>query len=163
MKKVLRCIFPASKWTAKKPEWERFPHDDYVILQQLGTMKIADLFRVQQNSSTYNENGDRRTTFYAQSGMLMHYIYDNQLLPKVAIYFDLKENKHLPVEDAIKQAFGMSAAAVRHGFKQLHPQRPLQILSDSYPGQHFVKQLHGYASERRGRQRRAGRYPSAFA
>ena len=24
LKRVLRCIFPASKWTAKKPAWERF-------------------------------------------------------------------------------------------------------------------------------------------
>lgn len=88
----------------------KISHDEYVILQQLGTMKIADLFRVQQNSSTYNESGDHRSTFYAQSGMLMHYIYDNQIMSKVAVYFELHENKHLPVEDAIQQAFGMSAA-----------------------------------------------------
>jgi tetratricopeptide (TPR) repeat protein len=85
-------------------------NDDYVILQQLGTMRIADLFKVRQNSSTYNESGDHRTTFYAESGMLMHYLYDNQLVPKVAVYFDLEENKHLPVEEAIQRAFGMSAA-----------------------------------------------------
>jgi Flp pilus assembly protein TadD len=42
--------------------------------------------------------------------MLMHYLYDNQLVPKVAVYFDLEENKHLPVEEAIQRAFGMSAA-----------------------------------------------------
>ena len=85
-------------------------NDDYVILQQLGTMRIADLFKVRQNSSTYNESGDHRTTFYAESGMLMHYLYDNQLVPKVAVYFDLEENKHLPVEEAIQRAFGMNAA-----------------------------------------------------
>jgi tetratricopeptide (TPR) repeat protein len=87
----------------------KVPNDEYVILKQLGTIKIADLFRVQQNSQTYNESGDHRTTFYAESGMLMHYIYDNQLMPKVAVYFDLEENKHMRVEDAIQQAFGMSA------------------------------------------------------
>ncbi len=88
----------------------RIPDDQYVVLRQLGMMRITDLFRVRQNSSTYNESGDHRNTFYAESGMLTHYIYDNQLLPKVATYFDLKENKHLAVEDAIQQAFGMSAA-----------------------------------------------------
>src|SRR5258706_13831521 len=31
-------------------------------------------------------------------------------MPKVAAYFDLEENKHLSVEDAIQQGFGMSAA-----------------------------------------------------
>jgi tetratricopeptide (TPR) repeat protein len=84
--------------------------DDYLILQQLGTMRIADLFKVRQNSSTYNESGDHRTTFYVESGMVVHYLYDNQLFPKVAVYFDLEENKHVPVEDAIQRAFGMSPA-----------------------------------------------------
>ena len=101
--------FSSIEVDGKEARVGKISHDDYVVLQQLGTMKIADLFRVQQNSSTYNESGDHRTTFYAESGMLMHYIYDNQLLPKVAAYFDLVEDKHVPVEDAIRQAFGMSA------------------------------------------------------
>ncbi len=71
-------------------------------------MKLADLFKVRQNSATYNESGDHRTTFYAESGMLMHYIYDNQLLLKVGTYFDLEANKHVSVEEAIQRAFGMS-------------------------------------------------------
>src|SRR5258708_6527404 len=86
----------------------KIPQYEYDILQHLGLMKITDLFRVQQNSQTYNESGDHRTTFYAESGMLMHYIYDNQLMLKVAAYFDLKTNKHLSVEDAIRQAFGIA-------------------------------------------------------
>jgi len=88
----------------------KIPNDEYLILQQLGMMKIGDLFRVQQNSQTYNESGDHRSTFYAEAGMLVHYIYDNQLMPKVGTYFDLEENQHKPIEDAIQQAFGMSAA-----------------------------------------------------
>ena len=86
----------------------KVPEDEYLILQQLGMIKIADLFKVVQQSSTYNESGDHRTTFYAESGMLMHYIYDNQLMPKVGLHFDLQKNKHVPVEAAIQQAFGMS-------------------------------------------------------
>lgn len=101
--------FSSIEVDGKEARVGKISHDDYVVLQQLGTMKIADLFRVQQNSSTYNESGNHRTTFYAESGMLMHYIYDNQLLPKVAAYFDLVEDKHVPVEDAVRQAFGMSA------------------------------------------------------
>jgi tetratricopeptide (TPR) repeat protein len=84
------------------------PANAYLELQQAGTMKIADLFKVRQNSQTYNENSDRRGVFYAESNLLMHYIYDNQLLPKVIVYFDLTNNKKVPVEDAIQQAFGMS-------------------------------------------------------
>jgi tetratricopeptide (TPR) repeat protein len=88
----------------------KIPSLDYTILQQLGMMKISDLFRVQPDSSTYNESGDHRNTFYAESSMVMHYIYDNKLIANVGMYFDLKENKHVSVDDAIQQAFGMSAA-----------------------------------------------------
>jgi len=102
--------FSSIEVDSKEARVGKIPNDQYVILQQLGMMKIADLFKVRHNSSTYNESGDHRTTFYAESGMLVHYIYDSQLLPKVAAYFDLKENKHVPVEDAMQQAFGMSAA-----------------------------------------------------
>src|SRR5206468_13098546 len=75
-----------------------------------GMMKVADLMRVQHNSATYNESGDKRTVFYAESSMLVHYLYDNNLIPKLATYFDLKFGKNMPVEEAIQQAFRMSAA-----------------------------------------------------
>jgi Flp pilus assembly protein TadD len=102
--------FSSIEVDSKEARVGKIPNIEYVILEQVGTMKIADLFRVQQNSPAYNESGDHRNSFYAESGMLMHYIYDNKLLPRVAIYFDLEENKHLPVEDAVQQAFGMSSA-----------------------------------------------------
>jgi tetratricopeptide (TPR) repeat protein len=102
--------FSSIEVDSKEARVGRIPNDDYLILRQMGMMKIAELFRVRQNSQTYNESGNHRTTFYAESGMLMHYIYDNQLLPKVATYLDLTENKHMPVEEAIQQAFGMSSA-----------------------------------------------------
>jgi|SRR5579864_2433598 len=111
--------FSSIEVDGKEAHVGKIPSDVYQILGQFGTMKIADLFKVRQNSQTYNESGDHRTTFYAESGMLMHYLYDNQLLPKVAVYFDLKDNQKVSVEDAIQQAFGMSAPQfdkVLHGY-----------------------------------------------
>jgi tetratricopeptide (TPR) repeat protein len=102
--------FSSIEVDSKEARVGKIPNDEYAILHQVGMMRIADLFRVRQNSKTYNESGDHRNSFYAMSGMLMHYIYDNQLFPKVSVYFDLEENKHVPVEEAIQQAFGMSAA-----------------------------------------------------
>jgi Tfp pilus assembly protein PilF len=102
--------FSSIEVDSKEARVGKVTHEEYVILQQLGMMKVSDLFRVRQNTSTYNESGDHRTTFYAESGMLMHYIYDNQLMLKVGDYFDLQVNKHLTVEEAIQKAFGMSAA-----------------------------------------------------
>jgi tetratricopeptide (TPR) repeat protein len=99
--------FSSIEVDSKQVRVGKVPEDEYRILQQVGMMKISDLFKVVQHSSTYNESGDHRTTFYAESGMLVHYIYDNQLLPKVAIYFELRGDKHLPVDGAIQQAFGL--------------------------------------------------------
>jgi Tfp pilus assembly protein PilF len=101
--------FSSIEVDGKEARVGQIPDYDYLVLRQFGTLKIADLMKVRQYSETYNETGNRRSTFYSESGMLMHYIYDNQLLPKVVVYFDLKENQHVPVEDALQRAFGMSA------------------------------------------------------
>jgi len=87
----------------------KIPEQTYRILQQMGWMKVSDLFRVQQNSRTYNESGDHRTSFYAESGLVVHYLYDNRLLPKLTAYFDMLLNQKKPVEQAIPAAFGMTA------------------------------------------------------
>lgn len=102
--------FSSIEVDGKEARVGKIPADEYTILQQVGMMKVADLFRVQQNSKIYNENGDHRTTFYAESSIVVHYIFDNRLMLQVGTYFDLRENKHLEVEDAIQQAFGMSAS-----------------------------------------------------
>jgi tetratricopeptide (TPR) repeat protein len=86
----------------------KIPEDTYRILQQDGMMHIGDLFRVQQYSKTYNESGDHRSVFYAESSLLVHYLYDNQLIPKLADYFDALRNQKKTVEQATQQAFGMT-------------------------------------------------------
>ncbi|MGO9402907.1 MAG: tetratricopeptide repeat protein [Terriglobales bacterium] len=86
----------------------KIPEDTYRILQQDGMMRVGDLFRVQQYSKTYNESGDHRTVFYAESSLVVHYVYDNQLMLKVADYFDALRNQKKTVEQAMQQAFGMT-------------------------------------------------------
>jgi Flp pilus assembly protein TadD len=86
----------------------KIPEDTYRILQQMGMMRVVDLFRVRQYSKTYNESGDHRNVFYAESSLLVHYVYDNQLLLKVADYFDAAINQKKPVEQSMQQAFGMT-------------------------------------------------------
>jgi hypothetical protein len=63
---------------------------------------------VQQYSKTYNESGDHRSMFYAESSLVVHYLYDNQLMLKLAEYFDARLNQKKPIEQAIQQAFGMT-------------------------------------------------------
>jgi tetratricopeptide (TPR) repeat protein len=95
----------------------KIPDDTYLILRHAGMMKVTDLMRVQHNSQAYNESGDRRSVFYAESAMLVHYLYDRQLVVKLATYFDLVNNKRLSVEDAIQQTFGMSAIDFDKAFR----------------------------------------------
>jgi len=87
----------------------KIPDQTYQILQQVGMMKVSDLFRVQHNTRTYNESGDHRTTFYAESGLLVHYVYDNSLIPKVWTYFEALQVQKKPVDESIQAGFGMTA------------------------------------------------------
>jgi tetratricopeptide (TPR) repeat protein len=86
----------------------KIPEDTYQILQHMGMMKVSDLFRVQQYSKTYNESGSHRTTFYAESSLVVHYLYDNLLIPKLVVYYDTLQNQKKPVEQAIQAAFGVT-------------------------------------------------------
>jgi tetratricopeptide (TPR) repeat protein len=95
----------------------KIPDDTYLILRHTGMMKVTDLLSVRHNSQAYNESGDHRDVFYAESAMLVHYLYDHQLVPKLAVYFDLVNNKRIPVEDAIQQTFGMPAAGFEKAFR----------------------------------------------
>lgn len=88
----------------------RIPHDDYLILQQAGMLRVADVFKVQQYSDTYNESGRNRTLFYVESGILLHYIYDHDLLPRAAVYFDWRYKRHASVEEAMQQGFALNPA-----------------------------------------------------
>jgi tetratricopeptide (TPR) repeat protein len=102
--------FSSIEVDGKQARVGKIPEYDYEILQRQGMMKVSDLLRVQHNSATYNETGDHRTIFYAEASMVAHYLYDNNLLPKLITYFTLKLDKGVSVDDAIQQGFGMSGA-----------------------------------------------------
>jgi tetratricopeptide (TPR) repeat protein len=65
----------------------------------------------------------RHTLFYAESWIVMHYLLSQNKLPETGTYFDLVENQHLPVEEAIQKAYAMSsgqfADAVKNYFHTL--------------------------------------------
>lgn len=102
--------FSSIEVDGKQARVGKIPAETYQILQQNGYMKIADLLSVRHNSATYNESGDHRTVFYAESAMLVHYLYDNGLIPKLAPYFTEKVEKGVSVDAALQQAFDMNAA-----------------------------------------------------
>ena len=68
--------------------------------------------------------------FYAQSWIVMHYLLNQNKLSDAGAYFGLVQIRKVPVEQAIQQAFGMSAAqfeqAVKDYFHSLPPSTPAQ-------------------------------------
>lgn len=87
-------------------------------------LALPDLLTMKRDTSTYVE-GTHRTLFYAQSWITMHYLLHEKKLPETGTYFDLVENQHVPVEDAIQKAYGVTSAqfdqAVKDYFHSLTP------------------------------------------
>jgi tetratricopeptide (TPR) repeat protein len=92
------------------------------LLNTTAWLAIPDLFATSRAIPAAQENS-RRTLFYAESWIVMHYLLSQNKLPETGTYFDLVENQHLPVEEAIQKAYGMSsgqfAEAVKNYFHTL--------------------------------------------
>ncbi len=80
-------------------------------LTQLGSspvwISMTDLFTMKHDSSGRNE-GSHNTMYYAQAWLVVHYLLNNKKLPEVGTYFDLVQNKKVPVDKAVVQAFDMT-------------------------------------------------------
>jgi hypothetical protein len=87
-------------------------------------LTLPDLLTMRHDTSTYAE-GTHHTLFYAQSWMTMHYLLHEKKLPETGTYFDLVENQHVAVEEAIQKAYGVTPAqfdqAVKNYFHSLTP------------------------------------------
>ncbi len=90
----------------KEVEIGRAPPSAPLLLQS-SLQPVTALFAVTHDSSTYNESGDRRTLFYAQSWLVVHYLFDTGKLKETGAYFDLVQNQRLPIAEAIPRAFGV--------------------------------------------------------
>ncbi len=82
-------------------------------------LPMPELFAMRPGPSGYPP------MFYAQSWMVMHYLIHQNKLSDAGVYFGLVQLRKVPVESAIQQAFGMSAAqfeqAVQDYFHSLPP------------------------------------------
>ncbi len=94
-------------------------------------LSLPDLFAVKHDPSAKNE-GTHHTLYYAESWMVMHYLLHQKKLPETGTYFGLVLNQHLPVEDAIKQAYGIGSLQLEQEVKDyFHAQAGLQGAVDS--------------------------------
>lgn len=75
-----------------------------------GLMPVLQLLNVVNESDDYNKTGQRRSLFYAESWLMVHYFFDMQKIREAGQYFTLVKKQNVPVADALKQAFGMTPA-----------------------------------------------------
>ena len=88
------------------------PIQDHVGLLRDRQMPVPELFAVTHESTTYNE-GDRRSLFYAQSWLLVHYAFvENTERWKQLVQFDALVRNGTPYEGAFQQTFAAPPAAL---------------------------------------------------
>ena len=113
---------------------KRETHPAKSLTELLGAqvwLPLPDLFAMKHDTSTHNQ-GSRHTLYYAESWIVMHYLLHEKKLQETGTYFDLVLNQHLPVEDAIQKAYGMSSAQLEQAVKDyFHSQTALLTALDA--------------------------------
>ena len=84
------------------------PLADLQFLRENGKlMHLVDLVRVDQTSAVYNQNSLSEATFYAESWLLVHYLFDHQLIGQVQPFFAMMASG-TDIEHASQTSFGMT-------------------------------------------------------
>jgi hypothetical protein len=94
-------------------------------------LSLPDLLAMKHDTSTYNE-ATHHTLFYAQSWMMMHYVLHEKKMPETGTFFDLTENQHVPMDEAIQKAYGVTTAQLDQAVKDyFHSLTPLFVALDA--------------------------------
>ncbi len=94
-------------------------------------LALPDLLTMKHDTSTYVE-ATHHTLFYAQSWMVIHYLLHEKKLPETGTYFDLVENQHVPVEEAVQKAYGVTPDQFDQAVKAYyHSLTPLFVALDA--------------------------------
>jgi hypothetical protein len=101
-------------------------------------LALPALLTTKPDNSNHSES-THDTLFYAQSWMTMHYLLHEKKLPETGTYFDLVENQHMPVEEAVQKAYSMTPVQFDQAVKDyFHSLAPLFLALDAskQPGSH---------------------------
>jgi tetratricopeptide (TPR) repeat protein len=81
------------------------------VLSENRWLKLVDLFSVSHDSKIYNRD-DRRSVFYAQSWLTVHYFMSKSMMKQVAAYVQMTQQQHVAIPEAIRRSFGMEPEAL---------------------------------------------------
>ena len=102
--------FSTLEVTPKETRVGSVPMGDLQFLRQNGKlMRFSDLAATRQDSPTYSQNRPEQAMFYAQSWLLVHYLFDHQLISHAEPFF-AKVASGTSLSEATLAEFGMSVA-----------------------------------------------------
>jgi tetratricopeptide (TPR) repeat protein len=78
-------------------------------LKQSNWMPMSTLLRIGANSPAYHENGTAQL-FYGQAWITIQYLMAHNQFDQLMTYIQLTGERNLPVDDAVRQAFGMEVS-----------------------------------------------------
>jgi tetratricopeptide (TPR) repeat protein len=85
------------------------------LLKTQAWLSLPDLFATKTDLSA--RGSEVVSLSSAESWIVMHYLLHEKKLPETGTYFGLVLNQHVPVEDAIHQAYGMPSAQLQQAIK----------------------------------------------
>ena len=108
-------LFSTIDLSGKQALIGRAPESAVQMIANNRLMPVAQLFAVQHDSATYNESGDHRNMFYAESWLIVHYLEDKQMVKPVILSF--AETHGRPDEQVFRKRVGMSFAEFDHALQ----------------------------------------------
>ncbi len=105
----------------------RYPDGFAEILKNEKLLPVATLFRVTHDSPIYNDERGERSAFYAQSWLVVHYLWSSHLQPQVLKYLDLAQH-NVPFAEAIQQAFAMTPAEFDRALERYRREGPKESI-----------------------------------
>ncbi len=86
------------------------------LLSQNRWLKLVDLFSVSHDSQIYNRD-DRRSVFYAQSWLTVHFLMTKNMMKQASAYVRMTEDQHVAIPEAIRRSFGMEPEALERAIE----------------------------------------------
>ncbi len=108
------------------------------LLSQSRWLKIIDLFSVSHDSQIYNRD-DRRSVFYAQSWLTVHFFMAKNMMKQVATYVRMTEDQHVAVPEAIRSSFGMEPEALQKAIEGYFRVGTMYFRAPTPPGAEAVQ------------------------
>jgi tetratricopeptide (TPR) repeat protein len=99
--------FSTLRSSSKDTDIGEVPAAELDFLRKNGKLfRLSDLVRVNQTSDIYNHNGPLQAAFYAQSWLLVHYLFDHGLINRTQSFFTAMA-AGVPLDEALPDSFGI--------------------------------------------------------